>query len=190
MHDIATATLSGSLTREVELSELPSGSDVARLRVASTTRRRNGEERDDRTSYPTVEVYNAPAALRAEYLRKGSRVIVHAELDWLRVDRPAEQPAGGCHPTLKARQCCSRARAPARTTMIRSASATVRAPSPRAGRGDRPGGRIGQRRQLAVLKDRVEPSSRPTIALGREARRHPFASDRLFLRLQSIQHVR
>jgi single-strand DNA-binding protein len=74
--------LSGNLTREVELREVPSGTDVARLRVASTTRRRNGEEWVDRTSYFTVEVYGAPARACAEYLRKGSRVIVDAELDW------------------------------------------------------------------------------------------------------------
>ena len=47
--DIATATLSGNLTREVELRPLPSGAEVARLRVASGTRRRNGEEWVERT---------------------------------------------------------------------------------------------------------------------------------------------
>lgn len=40
MRDIATATLSGNLTRDVELRHLPSGAEVARLRVATTTRRR------------------------------------------------------------------------------------------------------------------------------------------------------
>jgi single-stranded DNA-binding protein len=42
MRDIATATLSGNLTREVELRPLPSGTDVARLRVASGTDRPYG----------------------------------------------------------------------------------------------------------------------------------------------------
>jgi single-strand DNA-binding protein len=50
MRDIATATLSGNLTRDVELRALPSGTDVARLRVATTTRRRSGEEWVDKTS--------------------------------------------------------------------------------------------------------------------------------------------
>jgi hypothetical protein len=44
MRAIATATLSGNLTRDVELRQLPSGAEVARLRVATTTRWRNGEE--------------------------------------------------------------------------------------------------------------------------------------------------
>ena len=82
MRDIATATLSGNLTRDVDLRQLPSGADVARLRVATTTRRRAGEEWVDKTNYFTVEVYGAQARACAQYLRKGSRVFVDAELDW------------------------------------------------------------------------------------------------------------
>src|SRR5207244_8890122 len=82
MRDIATATLSGNLTREVELRPLPSGAEVARLRVARGTRRLNGEERVERTNYFTVEVYGPQAALCAERLGKGSRVVVDGELDW------------------------------------------------------------------------------------------------------------
>ena len=82
MRDIATATLSGNLTREVELRELPSGAEVARLRVATTTRPRSGEEWVEKTNYFTVEVYGAQARACAEYLAKGSRVMVDAELDW------------------------------------------------------------------------------------------------------------
>ena len=82
MRDIATATLSGNLTRDVELRQLPSGADAARLRVATTTRRRAGEEWVDKTNYFTVEVYGAQARACAQYLRKGSRVFVDAELDW------------------------------------------------------------------------------------------------------------
>jgi single-strand DNA-binding protein len=82
MRDIATATLTGNLTRDVELRALPSGSDVARLRLATTTRRRSGEEWVERTGYFTVEVYGAQARSCAQYLRKGSRVVIDAELDW------------------------------------------------------------------------------------------------------------
>ena len=82
MRDIATATLSGNLTREVELRPLPLGTEVARLRVASGTRRRNGEEWVERTNYFTVEVFGPQAALCAERLGKGARVVVDGELDW------------------------------------------------------------------------------------------------------------
>ena len=82
MRDIATTTLSGNLTRDVELKQLPSGTEVARLRVASTARRRNGEEWVDKTNYFTVEVYGAQARACSQYLGKGSRVVVEAEPDW------------------------------------------------------------------------------------------------------------
>jgi single-strand DNA-binding protein len=80
--DIATTTLSGNLTREVELHESPSGVQVARLRIASTTRRRQGEEWVEKTHHYTVEVYGAQARACAEHLGKGSHVVVDAELDW------------------------------------------------------------------------------------------------------------
>src|ERR1039458_10791203 len=79
MRDIATAQLSGNLTRDVDLRVLPSGADVARLRVASTTRRRTGEDWVDKTNYFTVEVFGAQARSCAEYLLKGSRVFVDGE---------------------------------------------------------------------------------------------------------------
>ena len=82
MQDIANTTLSGNLTRDVDLRQLPSGADVARLRVATTTRRRNGEEWVDKTNYLTVEVFGAQARACAQYLSKGSRVLVEAEPDW------------------------------------------------------------------------------------------------------------
>ncbi len=82
MRDIATATLSGNLTHEVELRELPSGTEVARLRVASTIRRRNGDGWVDKANYFTVEVYGPQGRACAEYLAKGSRVVIDAELDW------------------------------------------------------------------------------------------------------------
>jgi single-strand DNA-binding protein len=82
MRDIATATLSGNLTREAELRTLPSGAEVARLRVASSTRRRTGEEWVDKANYFTVEVFGAQARNCAEYLSKGSRVFIDAEPDW------------------------------------------------------------------------------------------------------------
>jgi single stranded DNA-binding protein len=82
MRDIATATLSGNVTGDVELCELPSGVEAARPRVATTTRRRNGEESVEKTSYFTVEAHGLQARACAEHLAKGSRVVVDAELDW------------------------------------------------------------------------------------------------------------
>lgn len=58
------------------------GAGVARLRVASGTRRRSGEEWVHRTNYFTVEVYGPLANLCAERLGEGSRIVVDGELEW------------------------------------------------------------------------------------------------------------
>jgi single-strand DNA-binding protein len=102
MRDIATATLSGNLTRDVELRNLPSGTELARLRVASTTRRRSGVEWIEKTNYFTVEVYGAQARSCAQYLSKGSRVFVDAELDWREWSDPDDKKREAV--TFRARQ--------------------------------------------------------------------------------------
>jgi single-strand DNA-binding protein len=88
MRDIATAQLSGNLMRDVELRALASGAAVARLRVASTTRRRHNDEWVDKTNYVCVDVYGAQAQACAQSLRGGSRVFVEGELDWREWDDP------------------------------------------------------------------------------------------------------
>jgi len=124
MRDIATATLSGNLTRDAELRELPSGGEAARLRVATATRGRNGEEWVNRTNYFTVEVYGAQARACAEYLRKGSRVLVDAELDWR--EWTDQQQNSREAVTFS----CSRALARELTPAMRAGSATSRALRP------------------------------------------------------------
>ena len=82
MRDIATATLSGNLTRDVRTQIAALGH---RRRPAAGRRHHPaalGEEWVDKTNYLTVEVYGAQARSCAQYLRKGSRVLVDAELDW------------------------------------------------------------------------------------------------------------
>lgn len=67
--------------REVELRELSSGTEVARVRVAGATRRRTGAAWVDKTNYFTSEVYGGQVQACAKYLGKGSRIVVDAELD-------------------------------------------------------------------------------------------------------------
>ena len=154
MRDIATATLSGNLTREVELKALPSGTDVARLRVATTTRRRTGEEWVEKTNYFTVEVYGAQARSCAQYLRKGSRVFVDAEPDWREWTDQQEKKREAV--TFRARQVVFEGGRPAQPQMRRRQAERGRSRAgddrPRARRreaGERRG--RGERRRPAVL---------------------------------------
>jgi single-strand DNA-binding protein len=130
MRDIATTTLSGNLTRDIELRQLPSGADIARLRIATTTRRRNGEEWVDKTNYFTVEVFGAQARACAQYLAKGSRVFVDAEPDWREWTDQQNNKREAV--TFKARQVLFEGARPDRTTDANSVSeaAPTAAPAP------------------------------------------------------------
>ena len=157
MRDIATATLSGNLTRDVELKALPSGTDVARLRVATTTRRRAGEEWVDKTNYFTVEVYGAQARSCAQYLRKGSRVFVDAELDWREWTDQQDNKREAV--TFRARQVLFEG---GRPTSAAGADAGEQH-RPRAGGrrlAERTG--LGERRRLAVLTPDLRARAPPT----------------------------
>jgi single-strand DNA-binding protein len=70
--------------------------------VATTTSRRAGEEWVDKTNYFTVEAYGAQAQSCTEYLRKGSRVVVDAELDWREWTDPQDNKREAV--TLRARK--------------------------------------------------------------------------------------
>ena len=123
MRDIANATLSGNLTRDVEHKTLPSGTDVARLRVATTTRRKAGEEWVEKTNYFTVEVYGAQARACAQYLRQGLARRRRRRARLARMDRPAGQQARGGHLPRPAGAVRGR---PARPPRPRPASRTGR----------------------------------------------------------------
>ena len=168
MRDIATATLSGNLTRDVELRELPSGAEVARLRVASTARRRNGEEWVDKTNYFTVEVYGAQARACAQYLARGSRVVVEAELDWR--EWTDQQGAKREAVTFRARQVLFEGSRPSRRRRQRGGTGQRLArarPTRRRGRRRRAGERgCGQRRRPPLLRGRGDGRSRPHDAAG------------------------
>ena len=93
MRDIATTTLSGNLTRDVELRQLPSGADVARLRIATTTRRRNGEEWVDKTNYFTDRGVRGPGPRVRAVPVQGLARVHRRRARLARMDRPAEQQA-------------------------------------------------------------------------------------------------
>jgi len=126
MRDIATTTLSGNLTRDIELRQLPSGADVARLRIATTTRRRTGEEWVDKTNYFTIEVFGAQARVCAQHLAKGSRVFVDAEPEWREWTDQQNNKREAV--TFKARQVLFEGARPDRTTDSNSATETTPAP--------------------------------------------------------------
>jgi single-strand DNA-binding protein len=76
--NINKSILTGRLTRDVELRELPNnGNSVCELRLAV-----NGMGRKGEAGFINVTVYGAPGEACAQYLSKGSKVAVDGRIEY------------------------------------------------------------------------------------------------------------
>jgi single-strand DNA-binding protein len=82
--NINRVILTGNLTRDPELRNLPSGTAVCSLRVAVNTRRKDGQTGEwvDKPNYFDVTVWGAQGENCAQYLSKGRPVAVDGRLEW------------------------------------------------------------------------------------------------------------
>jgi single-strand DNA-binding protein len=72
--------LFGNLTRDPELRTTPSGQPVATLGIATNRRVKKDEQWVDVPEYHTVVVWGRQAETSAQYLKKGSQVLVEGRL--------------------------------------------------------------------------------------------------------------
>lgn len=72
--------LAGNLTRDIELRETPGGASVADAGLAVNDRRKQGDEWVDETSFVDLTLWGKTAENAAEYLSKGSPVLVEGRL--------------------------------------------------------------------------------------------------------------
>ena len=70
----------GNLTRDVELRQIPGGTSVADIGVAINDREKRGDEWVDVTTFIDVTLWGRTAEVAAEYLSKGSPVLVEGKL--------------------------------------------------------------------------------------------------------------
>jgi single-strand DNA-binding protein len=82
--NINRVILTGNLTRDPELSSLPSGMAVCSLRLACNGRRKNNQtgEWEDQPNYFDVTVFGAQGENSSRYLRKGRPVAIDGRLRW------------------------------------------------------------------------------------------------------------
>jgi single-strand DNA-binding protein len=81
--DINSVTISGNLTREPELRNLPSGQAVCNFRIAHNERRKNGAgDYVDVANYFDVTVWAGLGEWMAKNLAKGQKVVVSGRLKW------------------------------------------------------------------------------------------------------------
>ena len=72
--------LVGNLTRDPELRYTPSGTAVATLRLAVTTKYKSGDEFKEETLYIDAVVWGRQGETASQYLAKGRRVLVEGRL--------------------------------------------------------------------------------------------------------------
>jgi single-strand DNA-binding protein len=81
--NINRVVLTGNLTKDPELRNLPSGTAVCSLRIASNTRRKDQQGQwVDKPNYFDVTVWGAQGENCAQYLAKGRPVAVDGRLEW------------------------------------------------------------------------------------------------------------
>lgn len=81
-NSVNRVVLTGNLTTDPELRNLPSGTSVCKLRVACNTRRKDNGEWVDKPNYFDVTVWGAQGENCAKYLAKGRPVAVDGRLEW------------------------------------------------------------------------------------------------------------
>jgi single-strand DNA-binding protein len=82
--NINRVILTGNLTRDPELRSLPSGMSVCSLRIASNTRRKDGQSGEwvDKANYFDVTIWGRQGDNAAQYLSKGRPVAIDGRLEW------------------------------------------------------------------------------------------------------------
>lgn len=87
--NINVVVLTGNLTADPELRNLPNGTAICKLRIASNTRRKDASGQwVDKPNYFDVTVWGAQGENCARYLAKGRPVAIDGRLEWREWDTP------------------------------------------------------------------------------------------------------
>jgi single-strand DNA-binding protein len=81
---INRVVISGNLTKDPELRQLPSGNSVCKLRMAVNTRAKDRDSGQwiDKPNYFDVTVWGAQGENVAKFLQRGSGLLVDGRLEW------------------------------------------------------------------------------------------------------------
>lgn len=104
MSNINQVTITGNLTADPELRELASGTKVCRLRLASSSRQKTGENLyEDRPNYFDITVWGGQGENVARYLERGRKIGVVGQLRWREWDEKDTdgQPTGRKRSTVE-----------------------------------------------------------------------------------------
>ena len=79
-NDINHVTIVGRLTRDAEISYLPSGAAVAKISIAVNRSRKNGDQWVDEVSYFDSAIFGKTAENLRQYLLKGKQIGLEGHL--------------------------------------------------------------------------------------------------------------
>ncbi|MEI6446501.1 MAG: single-stranded DNA-binding protein [Actinomycetes bacterium] len=80
--DLNTVSMTGNLTRDPDVRSTAAGTPVANLRLACNTRRKVGDQWEDKANYFDVTVWGGKAEACGKFLTKGQPVAVSGRLEW------------------------------------------------------------------------------------------------------------
>ena len=82
--NINRVVITGNLTRDPELRSTGNGLAICKLRIASNTRRKNGQtgEWEEKPNFFDVTVFGAQGENCSRYLSKGRPVAIDGRLEW------------------------------------------------------------------------------------------------------------
>ena len=80
MASVNRLIVAGNLTADVQLKSLPSGTSVAEIRLAINNRVKKGDSYVDETVYLDCNTFGRTAEIAAQYLAKGSPVLLEGRL--------------------------------------------------------------------------------------------------------------
>jgi single-strand DNA-binding protein len=80
--NINRVVLTGNLTRDPEHKSTPGGLSICKLGIAVNTRRKNGDQWEEKPNYFRVTVFGRQADSCKQYLAKGRPVAIDGRLEW------------------------------------------------------------------------------------------------------------
>ena len=80
--NINRVILTGNLTRDPDVRATPGGLSICKFGIAVNTRRKNGDQWEEKPNFFRVTVFGRQADTCAQYLKKGRPVAIDGRLEW------------------------------------------------------------------------------------------------------------
>jgi single-strand DNA-binding protein len=89
--NINRVVLTGNLTRDPEISATPGGLSICKLGIAVNTRRKSGDQWEEKPNFFRVTVFGRQAESCGQYLKKGRAVAIDGRLEWSQWERDGQK---------------------------------------------------------------------------------------------------